>query len=158
MYGCMGEPPNTHTSIHLYNEMPTRTILFHITAGQQIMFYSLAVLAVAVCLFGFYRRYRLWMIGKPAPKVTDWPGRLKMLWYQVMAHRRVRRRKYAGRMHLLLFYGLFVLFIGTVIVAIEHYGAFMFGEHWLYKGWFYVISKLLLDLFGLGLLISAGLA
>src|SRR5438046_1252808 len=117
--------------------MPTRTILFHITAFQQFVFYCLAILAVAICFHGFSRRYRLWRQGRPGLKITDWPGRFRMLWNQVMAHRRIRRRKYAGRMHLLIFYGFFVLFLGTTIVAIEHYGAFIFGEHWFYKGSFY---------------------
>ncbi len=138
--------------------MPTRTILFHITAFQQSVFYCLAILSVLICFHGFYRRYRLWRQGKPSARVSDWPARFKLLWDQVMAHRRVRRRKYAGRMHVLLFYGLFMLFIGTVIVAIEHYGAMVFGHHWFYKGAFYVVVKLLLDLFGLGLLIATIMA
>src|SRR5258708_687528 len=61
-------------------------------------------------------------------------------------------------MHALIFYGVFALFVGTCIVAVEHYGALIFGDHWLYKGWFYVTVKLLLDLFGLALLVGTGMA
>jgi Fe-S oxidoreductase len=138
--------------------MPTRTIFFHISTAAQAVFYLLALLSCVVCLYGFYRRVPLWRQGRPLPPVKNWPARLKSLGGQMFAHRRILRRRYAGRMHLLLFYGMFALFIGTNIVALEHYGALLFGPHWLYKGWFYLACKLLLDLFGLGLAISVILA
>ncbi len=101
---------------------------------------------------------KLWRNGLPFPKVTDWPKRIKSLADQMFAHRRIRRRSYAGKMHALIFFGMFVLFIGTNIVAVEHYGALIFGEHWLYKGSFYLLCKITLDLFGAGLLIGTALA
>jgi Fe-S oxidoreductase len=138
--------------------MPTRTIFFHITARAQIVFYVLALISVAVCFDGFRRRWELWRQGRPSPPVTDWPARGQALFAQVLGQRRVRRRRYAGEMHLLIFYGMIVLFLGTTIVAIEHYGALAFGDHWLYRGRFYLLCKVMLDLFGLGLLVGALLA
>jgi Fe-S oxidoreductase len=138
--------------------MPTRTIFFHISPAGKIVFYLLAIVSVAVCCYGVYRRWKLWQQGKPIPKVRDWPARLRQLFDQVFLHRRVRRRNYAGKMHLLVFYGMLALFIGTCIVAVEHYGANLFGDHWLYRGWFYLASKVTLDLFGLGLLVATGMA
>ena len=67
--------------------MPTRTIFFHISGLSQTIFYVLAYLALAVCFWGFYRRFRLWRKGKPAPKVRDWPGRLRSLFDQAVLHR-----------------------------------------------------------------------
>ena len=110
------------------------------------------------CAWGFYRRFRLWRQGKPIPKRTDWPQRIRAVLDQSFAHRRTRRRKYAGSMHLLIFFGFFALFVGTNIVAVEHYGAYVFGEHWLYRGAFYLACKTTLDVFGLGLLIGTGMA
>jgi Fe-S oxidoreductase len=138
--------------------MPTRTIFFHISTAEQVVFYLLALLSAVVCLYGFYRRIPLWRQGRKLPPIKNWPVRLKNLSDQMFAHCRIRRRRYAGWMHLLLFYGMFALFIGTNIVAVEHYGALLFGAHWLYRGWFYLACKLLLDLFGLGLAISVVLA
>jgi len=138
--------------------MATRTILFHITPLQQAIFYLLAFLSVAVCVYGLYRRWRLWRQGRPVAPFTDWPARLKRLADQMFAHRRIRRRRYAGRMHLLIFFGFLALFIGTCIVAVEHYGAYLFGDHWFYRGAFYLAVKMALDLFGLGLLIATLMA
>jgi Fe-S oxidoreductase/nitrate reductase gamma subunit len=134
--------------------MPTRKILLHISTGQQWLFYGLAFVAMGVCLWGILRHLKTWRAGKPLPKVEDWPRQLKKLVGDVLLQRKVRRRRLAGRMHALIFYGFTALFVGTTIVAIEHYGAYFFGEPWFYKGWFYLLTKTSLDLFGLGLLIA----
>jgi Fe-S oxidoreductase/nitrate reductase gamma subunit len=138
--------------------MATRTIFFHISAREQAIFYLLALVSVSVCFYGFTRRVKLWRQGRPLPPIEDWPSRWKMLFEQAVLHRRTLRRRYAGTMHLLLFFGMLVLFIGTIIVAVEHYGAFLFGDHWFYKGAFYLACKTTLDLFGLGLAVAVILA
>jgi len=101
---------------------------------------------------------QMWRQGTPIPSIADWPARLKTLFEQVLAHRRVRRRSYAGKMHLGLFFGFLLLFTGTCIVAVEHYGAYLFGDHWLYQGAFYLFCKVMLDLAGLALLIGTLMA
>ncbi len=138
--------------------MPTRTIFFHISLLQQGIFYLLALLSLVVCAHGVFRRVRLWRQGRPIPSMLPRPERWKALFVQVMAQRRTLRRRYAGKMHVGIFYGMFVLFLGTCIVAVEHYGALVFGNHWLYRGWFYLACKVLLDLFGLGLVIGTVMA
>ncbi|MDE2125004.1 MAG: 4Fe-4S dicluster domain-containing protein [Armatimonadetes bacterium] len=136
----------------------TRTIFFHIGVGQQILFYLLAAISTAICVWGVVRRLACWRAGRPMdrPRVTS--IRLRELFAQVVAQRRVRRRTYAGRMHVLLFAGFCLLFTGTCIVAVEHYGALIFGPHWLYRGWFYLGCKAVLDLAGLGLFLGALMA
>ena len=124
----------------------------------QVVFYTLALIALAVCAWGFYRRFRLWSLGTSDAPIKDWPGRLKILLQQSVMHKRVKRRTYAGRMHMLIFFGIMALVTGTCIVAVEHYGALIFGDHWFYKGAFYLATKVTLDLFGLGLLVGTGMA
>ncbi len=137
---------------------PTRTIFFHISPVMQVFFYLLSITSLIVCGWGFVRRVKLWRNGRPFPKIIDWPKRISFLADQMLAHRRIRRRSYAGSMHALIFFGMVALFIGTNIVAVEHYGALIFGAHWLYKGSFYLLCKLLLEIFGAGLLIGTALA
>lgn len=138
--------------------MPTRTIFFSISPMGQMVFYLLAFVALAVCGHGFHRRWRLWQQGQPLDPIRDWPRRIRAVWVQVAEQRRTRRRRYAGWMHAGIFFGMFVLFLGTCIVAVEHYGALVLGDHWLYKGAFYLACKVTLDLFGLALLIGTGMA
>lgn len=138
--------------------MPTRTIFFHISPLAQAGFYLLALLSTAVCFYGCCRHLKRWKQGRPIPPLSDLPARLKTLFDQAVLHRRTRRRRYAGALHIGIFFGFVALFIGTVIVGIEHYGALLFGDHWLYRGWFYLLCKVTLDLFGLGLLIGTVMA
>jgi Fe-S oxidoreductase len=137
---------------------PTRNVFFTITPVMQIVFYALALATIVVCFHGFYRRFALWKQGRKITGIRNLPGRIVTLADMVLAHRRTRRRRYAAPMHMLIFFGMLVLFIGTNIVGLEHYGALIFGEHWLYKGGFYLACKLALDLFGLGLLIGTTMA
>lgn len=138
--------------------MATRTLFFHIGPLMQAVFYLMALVSMAICLYGVYRRVRLWRQGRLPQAVANWPARLNDLFTQAILHRRIRRRTYAGTLHFALFFGLGALFIGTVIVAIEHYGALVFGSHWLYRGWFYLFCKLALDIGGLLVLLGASLA
>ena len=138
--------------------MATRTIFFQISPLQQGFFYLLSALSVFLCLYGIGRRIVLWRQGHALPPIKDWPTRLKTLSDQMIAHRRIRRRRSAGKMHMLIFFGMLALFIGTNIVGVEHYGAYFFGAHWFYRGWFYLVCKVTLDLFGLGLLIGTAFA
>ena len=103
--------------------MPTRTVFFHISAASQVLFYTLALVSVIVCFYGFYRRVKLWRQGRPIAPLQDWPARLRMLLDQIVAQRRTRRRSYAGKMHVLIFFGFAAMFTATCIVDIEHYGA-----------------------------------
>jgi len=69
----------------------------------------------AVFAFGFYRRYQLWMVGKPDPRTDQPKERLKSIWAYVLGHKRMLRDTYPGWMHLLIFYGFLVPFVVVVI-------------------------------------------
>ena len=70
---------------------------------------------------------------------------------------RIARIPWAWLSHIAIFYGFIVLFIGTVIVAPEHYGIFgLFGIHW--TGRFYTSTSFVLDLFGLAFVVVLGIA
>ncbi|HEV2473720.1 MAG TPA: heterodisulfide reductase-related iron-sulfur binding cluster, partial [Chthonomonadales bacterium] len=138
--------------------IPTRTIFLHIDPVQQGVFYLLAFIALTICFAGIYRRIRLWRQGQGMEPPLGRSRRAWTLLAEILGQRRTLRRFYAGRMHKLIFYGFVVLFIGTCIVAVEHYGAYVFGSHWLYKGTFYLICKVTLDLFGAFLLVGIVMA
>ncbi len=75
----------------------------------------LLVIVAAVFVYGLYRRWRLWIVGKPE-KRTDRPkDRLKSVWAYVIGHKRMLRDAYPGWMHLLIFYGFLVPFVVVVI-------------------------------------------
>lgn len=142
--------------------MATRQIFFQITPAQQAFFYFLALLSVAIAAYGLWARLCLWRQGEASDNA---PGRkrslqsaLQDLFRNIIAHERIKRRTLPGRAHAMIFAGFLALFLGTCVVAIEHYGSFMLDERWLYKGWFYLAVKLSLDLLGLGLLAGLSVA
>lgn len=138
--------------------MATRTIFFHISTTSQVLLYLFSFLSLGIALHGIWRRVRLWRQGRPVPPIQDWLPRLRRMLDQAVAHRRTRRRRYAGWLHAGIFFGMLALFVGTNIVAVEHYGALLFGDHWFYKGTFYLVCKTTLDLCGLWLLIGTLMA
>ncbi len=76
--------------------------------------FFLLVVAV-VFTYGFWRRYRLWMVGKPDQRTDRPTERLKSLWAYMMGHKRMLRDTYPGLMHLFIFYGFLIPFIFVVI-------------------------------------------
>ena len=76
--------------------------------------FFLLVVAV-VFAYGFYRRYRLWTVGKPEQRTDQPKERLKSLWAYMMGHKRMLRDTYPGWMHLFIFYGFLIPFVIVVI-------------------------------------------
>ncbi len=133
----------------------TREILGNIPASQQLLFYWIAALATAIFVAGLVRRTRRWMHGAGRGQCTQkdlWP-RIKYFLIQVFSQPRLRKEPSAGISHLLIFWGVIVLFIGTVLVAIEQHTPLQF-----FHGLFYLIFSLTTDLFGLLLLLGVGMA
>ncbi len=76
--------------------------------------FLLFVVAV-VFLYGFYRRSRLWLIGKKENRTDRPKDRLISIWAYVVGHKRMLKDAYPGWMHLFIFYGFLVPFIIIVI-------------------------------------------
>ena len=76
--------------------------------------FLLFVVAV-VFLYGFYRRSRLWLIGKKENRTDRPKDRLLSIWAYVVGHKRMLKDAYPGWMHLFIFYGFLIPFVIIVI-------------------------------------------
>src|SRR5439155_982616 len=76
--------------------------------------------AVDVLILGVRRRARLWRLGKPIAGPPGWRAAVANVLRYVLLQGRVRGRGLASTAHALLFGGFCVLFIGTLLVGIEH--------------------------------------
>ena len=65
---------------------------------------------------------------------------------------------YALVMHLGIFFGMFVLFIGTALATVDQDIGFLMFKLQFLRGPIYLFYKLFLDLFGLALIIGLLLA
>jgi len=141
---------------------PTREVFWNIQLG--VIIDVLGAVAVSIFIYAFYRRVRLWRIGRPDDRFSHLGERVwAFIAYKVVhlwlhgkffgVTRKLRFKElYPGIIHYLIFTGCVVLFLGTVLVAASHY-LYNFLE-----GGIYLAFSLVLDIFGLLLIIGIILA
>ncbi len=72
---------------------------------------------IAMMVFGFLRRWRLWKLGRPEKRTDNWTVRLTTALSVAVPHVRFIRRGelYPGFMHLFIFGGTGLLFLGKIV-------------------------------------------
>ncbi len=137
--------------------MQTREIFSQFTSLAIGMFYLIAVTAIAAFVVGLVRHILRYRRGRPAGIPVDWRGGLLRMFDDVVTHRTLSRRDpYAGAAHRMIFFGFATLFIGTSIITLEHDIVRPITGLTFWKGWFYLIFSLAMDVAGIVLI--AGLA
>ena len=135
----------------------TREVFWGFEPALEVLWYVLAGVSVLVFAYGVaqpiakYRRAH----GGGWPPRSELPSRFRDALRILLSHVSIRRRdRYAGWAHRAIFYGFVVLFIGTVILAINtDFTEPVFGWRF-FKGNFYLGYSLVLDLFGIALLVG----
>jgi Fe-S oxidoreductase len=142
-------------------QLLTREIFGNVPGWAKTLFYLVAVVAVAAWVYGILRRVRLWRQGVPSGASVNWPLAIRRLVRDVVFQFRVWRRGALGRAtaslaHVLLFSGFLVLFIGTVLVSIEHVLADLLGRGpdnpVFHKGVYFGVYELVTDTFGVAMI------
>ena len=140
--------------------IPTREILWNIGSISRIILLASMVLPFVFIAFGLARRVSVWRRGKPEDRFGQWGIRLRGALVKSIFHGRIIRRnkRYAGIMHACIFGGFVILFIGTVIVAIED-DITVPLFHWsFYRGNFYLGYKLMVNIGGVALIVGVLMA
>lgn len=135
---------------------PTREEFLYISHSEQVLFYTLTYLSLAIAALQIWQRARLWMKGRPnwSPKrsfgasVKHW---VEQVAKYVVAQRKVRssRPKDGAPIHLAVFYGFLTLFIGTTLLAINSYSPIKF-----HFGAYYLTYEFVLDIMGLAFIVG----
>lgn len=135
-------------------DTPTREIFQNIPAWMQAVFYVTAAIASAVFCYGFYRRWKKYRLGGPINRMDRLPERIRRALGAIAQNRTVlHRNRYAGISHFLIFWGFTFLFIGTVIVGLDHDVLRLMGIQIL-KGTFYLGFSVVLDIWGVLFLVG----
>ncbi len=135
-------------------ETPTREIFAHFPFWKQLVFYIVAGGASLACLYGFYRRFQKYRRGRSVNRFDHLGQRLARAMKIIAQNRTVfARDTYAGLSHFLIFWGFIFLFIGTVIVFIDHDILRFLGVKIL-QGTFYLWFSVILDIWGVLFLIG----
>jgi Fe-S oxidoreductase/nitrate reductase gamma subunit len=142
-------------------EMLTREIFGNVSPLSKSLFYAGSLVALGVFAWGVMRRARLWRRGRPAATPVHRSEAAANLLRFVVWQARMRRGGWASAAHALLFGGFLVLFIGTVLIAVEHVLALALGrpsaEPVFHRGAYYAIYELVLDVAGVAFLAGCAL-
>ncbi|MCS7280019.1 MAG: heterodisulfide reductase-related iron-sulfur binding cluster [Desulfobacterota bacterium] len=129
----------------------TREIFWNVGENARYLAYAFMGLTFFILGYGIYKRYKMWMIGKPS--AFNFKNRLseRILYFikNGIFHRTILREPYPGLMHLFLFWGFLILAIGTAIVAFQDDVLRPLFDINILKGKFYLAFSFILDLAGL---------
>jgi len=126
----------------------TREIYWNVGHGVVLPMYLFAALTVAIMIYGFSRRIRVYRQGKPLPRLDHLPARIVRAVKRGLGQLRVMLVKLPGIAHALMFWGILLLFTGTVLVLIQvDFTKPLFNLDFL-KGSFYLAFSLILDIAG----------
>lgn len=138
--------------------MPIRETFWNIPQWAEIGQYILGLLSLLILIYGVVQRIRRWRQGQPENRSDQLLVRLKSLWVEGVLQARVTSDIYAGVMHLTIFWGMVVLFLGTVVATVDWDVTHLFFGFQFLTGGIYVIYELVLDIFGILLLAGLGMA
>lgn len=133
----------------------TREIYRNFPFALEVIFYIVAFSSIGFFIYGFYLKYRKYKKGREAGRFNNLMKRF-MKTAAIMSKNSTvfKRDRFAGLAHWLIFWGFVILFIGTLIVAIDH-DVLRHLNMKLLRGKFYLGFSFVLDVFGV--LFLAGL-
>jgi Fe-S oxidoreductase/nitrate reductase gamma subunit len=134
----------------------TREIYWNIGHGVVLPMYIMSFAAIAVLVWGFWKRLPLYRIGKPLERFDRFEERLDRLLTEVIGQGKVLRVKAGGLPHNLLFWGFGLLFIGTLLVMFQADFFTPLMHVNLLSGEFYQAFSLVLDVAGLVVIVMLG--
>src|SRR3989304_2411236 len=137
----------------------SREVFWNIPSSLRMIFYILSIIAIAIFLIGSWLRISIWLKGKDDPHdLVSKKSALGLIRMSILyifskdclfAKRVMMRSKLRAVILLSVYWGFIILFIGTLIVGIDHYLSLN-----ILKGWYYLYFSLILDIAGGMLLIG----
>jgi len=103
-------------------ETATREVFGNIAPWMRVVFYAMIFASLGLLAWRLWRHFRVYSAGRAGGWEKDPRLWLMRLWTHALRQKRVRRRTFAGVMHLLIFSGFVVLTIGTTLLFIADSG------------------------------------
>jgi len=131
-----------------------REVFRHFPATLVVLFYGLATVAMAISAWGFWLRIRKYRRGRPAARFGQLKARILSALGKIARHSTLRKRDaLAGWSHALIFWGFAALFVGTLIIMLDHdFLRPISPRLQFWKGTFYLWYSATLDVLGVGFL------
>ncbi len=139
------------------DSVPFRDNFWNVPYWAQIFLYFTMAIATLAMLLGIYWRIRIWRQGQPTVRFDRLGERFGRLVKYAVAQLKILDQRYPGLMHLGIFWGFVLLFIGTALATLDVDVWEPLGGK-LLIGPFYLIYELVLDLAGLFFIVALGMA
>jgi heterodisulfide reductase subunit C/nitrate reductase gamma subunit len=120
--------------------------------------YVLGLLAVFIFISGTVHHVRRWRMGRPEKRTDQIGRRLWSVIKQAFIQLRTVEDIFAGVMHLMIFWGVAALLLGTALATIDWDVTRLFFDFQFLSGGVYIVYELVLDILGLLLIIGLGMA
>jgi Fe-S oxidoreductase/nitrate reductase gamma subunit len=136
----------------------SREIYWNVGHGWMTLvpMYLLTIGAMAVLVYGFMQRLKVYRQGKAINRTDNFGARLADAIQSVLLQNKVIRVRWPGLAHGVFFWGFFLLLIGTTIIVIQaDFTDLLFGIKFL-KGTFYKLFSVTLDIAGLAAIVMMG--
>ncbi len=128
---------------------PFREVFWNI--GYHYIFYSVAAVAMGICLYGLYRRWTFWRKGWQEKRDGGFAAWLVIR--RVLLNASIFKGDLLGGVtHACIMWGFLILFLGTVLSTIDH---------WIVsylRGDLYLVYAFVLDVAGVALMAGVALA
>ena len=137
----------------------SREFLWNVGHGVLLPMYTIFVITSLIFLYAFYRRWRIYRLGKPLNRLDHIIQRVIRYLKRAFAQLRVLLVRLPGITHAFLFWGMLILFIATAIITIQVDFTQPLFKWEFWKGVFYEYYSLFTDLAGVvvfGMLIVFG--
>ena len=122
------------------------------------LMYFFTFLAMGYVVYLFYKRYKVYQLGKPLNRTDNLAERIKYMLTNMAGQIKVRRRSRPGIAHSIFFWSFTILFIGTFLVFVQADITDLFFDYVFLKGDFYKVYSFSLDIAGLvGIIMLGGL-
>ncbi len=125
-----------------------RESFWNIPKFLKVSFYIFALIAILIFAYGIYLHIRFWNSGRGNLKFNWKKGFLNFVKYSFLQIR-LLYEKFGGIMHLLIYAGFLILFLGTVTLTIQERITEPFFKLHFLKGWVFLSFEFILDLFTL---------
>ena len=126
----------------------TREIYWNVGHGVVLPMYLFGLFAIAVSAWGFYRRIRVYRLGRPLDRSDRLLLRFTLMLRRMLTQSKVLHELGPGSLHALFFWGFGLLFIGTLLIMAQaDLTDPLFNLRFL-TGGFYRLFSLLLDIAG----------
>jgi Fe-S oxidoreductase len=138
--------------------VPCRLGWWNIPIPLRIVFFAMMAIAAGIMVYYSVQRIKLWRQGQAEIGFDRFWERVWRTLKYAIAQIKILRQRYPAAMHLGIFWGMALLFVGTVLGSLDTDVFELIFNVKLLKGDFYLLEKVVLDLAALFVLVGLGLA